>query len=154
SETLLRVMRAVSSELALDQLLSKIVDMTSEVMNAERTTLFLLDHERCDLWSKVAQGIGTQDIRVPLGAGIVGHVAVAGEVVNIPDVYADARFNPEVDRRTGYRTRNMLCMPLRNDRGEIIGVMQVLNKRAGAFNDEDEMLLNALGSQTSIALEN
>jgi adenylate cyclase len=154
SETLLRVMRAVSSELALDQLLGKIVAMTSEVMDAERATLFLLDRRRGDLWSKVAQGIGSQEIRVPLGVGIVGHVAGAGETVNIADVYRDARFNPEVDRRTGYRTRNMLCMPLRNESAEIVGVIQVLNKRNGPFTGEDEELLNALGSQTSIALEN
>ncbi len=79
---------------------------------------------------------------------------MTGSTVNIPDVYADARFNPEVDRRTGYRTRNMLCMPLRDESGETVGVMQVLNKQHGAFTEEDESLLNALGSQTAIALQN
>lgn len=154
SETLLRVMREVASELALDQLLGKIVTTTSEVMEADRATLFLLDKQRADLWSKVAQGMASSEIRVPLGVGIVGHVAVSGQTVNIPDCYADARFNKDVDRRTGYRTRCMLCMPLRDESGETVGVMQVLNKHHGAFTEEDEHLLNALGSQTAIALQN
>jgi len=154
SETLLRVMRAVASELALDQLLIKIVTTTSEVMEADRATLFLLDRQRGDLWSKVAQGMASQEIRVPIGVGIVGHVAQTGQTVNIPDCYADARFNKDVDRRTGYRTRCMLCMPLRDESGETVGVMQVLNKNHGTFTEEDEHLLNALGSQTAIALQN
>ena len=154
SETLLRVMREVASELALDQLLSKIVTTTSQVMSADRATLFLLDKKRGDLWSKVAQGMASSEIRVPLGVGIVGHVAVTGHTVNIPDCYADERFNKEVDKRTGYHTRCMLCMPLRDESGETIGVMQVLNKHWGAFTEEDEHLLNALGSQTAIAIQN
>jgi adenylate cyclase len=154
SEILLNVMRAVSSELEIDQLLLKIVSKTSEVMNADRCTLFLLDRQTGGLWSKVAQGANMQEIRVPRGMGIAGHVAVSGETVNIKDAYQDPRFNPEVDRRTGYRTRTILCMPLRDERRAIIGVMQVLNKNHGVFTEEDEHLLDALGSQTAIALEN
>ena len=92
--------------------------------------------------------------RVPRGMGIAGHVALTGETVNIRDAYQDARFNPDVDRRTGYHSRTILCMPLRNEKGEIVGVMQVLNKNEGVFTEEDEQLLDALGSQTTIALEN
>lgn len=154
SEILLNVMRAVSSELEIDQLLQKIVAETSEAMNADRCTLFLLDRQTGGLWSKVAQGADMKEIRVPRGMGIAGHVALSGETVNIPDAYQDSRFNPEVDRRTGYRTRNILCMPLRNEKREIVGVMQVLNKKEGVFTEEDEQLLDALGSQTTIALEN
>ncbi len=154
SEILLNVMRAVSSELEIDQLLQKIVSKTSEVMNADRCTLFLLDRQTGGLWSKVAQGADMREIRVPRGMGIAGHVALSGETVNIRDAYQDLRFNPEVDRRTGYRTRTILCMPLRNEKREIIGVMQVLNKNEGVFVEEDEQLLDALGSQTVIALEN
>jgi len=154
SEILLNVMRAVSSELEIDQLLLKIVSKTSEVMNADRCTLFLLDRQTGGLWSKVAQGDNMKEIRVPRGMGIAGHVAVTGETVNIRDAYQDSRFNPEVDRRTGYHTRTILCMPLRDERREIIGVMQVLNKNHGVFTEEDEHLLDALGSQTGIALEN
>jgi adenylate cyclase len=154
SEILLNVMRAVSSELEIDQLLQKIVAKTSEAMNADRCTLFLLDRQSGELWSKVAQGADMKEIRVPRGMGIAGHVATTGETVNIKDAYQDARFNPEVDRRTGYRTHTILCMPLKNERGEIVGVMQVLNKQGGIFTQEDEQLLDALGSQTAIALEN
>jgi adenylate cyclase len=154
SEILLNVMRAVSSELEIDQLLQKIVSKTSEVMRADRCTLFLVDRVTGGLWSKVAQGENLSEIRVPRGMGIAGHVGLTGETVNIRDAYQDARFNPEVDRRTGYHTRTILCMPLRNEKGEIVGVMQVLNKNEGIFTEEDEQLLDALGSQTTIALEN
>ncbi len=154
SQILLNVMRAVSSELEIDRLLKKIVAQTSEVMNADRCTLFLVHRKSGELWSRVAQGDNMQEIRVPRGVGIAGNVAVSGETINIPDAYQDARFNPEVDRHTGYRTRSILCMPLRNEKGEIIGVMQVLNKKDGVFTPEDEQLLDALGSQTAIALEN
>jgi adenylate cyclase len=154
SEILLNVMRAVSSELEIDQLLQKIVSKTSEVMNADRCTLFLVDRVTGGLWSKVAQGAEMSEIRVPRGMGIAGHVALTGETVNIRDAYQDPRFNPEVDRRTGYHTRTILCMPLRNEKNEIVGVMQVLNKKEGVFTEEDEQLLDALGSQTTIALEN
>jgi adenylate cyclase len=154
SEILLNVMRVVSSELEIDQLLQKIVAVTSQVMNAERCTLFLVDRKTGELWSKVAQGAGMSEIRVPRGAGLAGHVALTGETVNIKDAYSDPRFNPEVDRKTGYRTRTILCMALHNDKKEVIGVMQVLNKREGVFIEEDEQLLEALVSQTAIALEN
>ncbi|MGH7462842.1 MAG: GAF domain-containing protein, partial [Longimicrobiales bacterium] len=154
SEILLNVMHEVASELEIDRLLQAIVEQTSEAMNAERCTLFLIDSKTGELWSKVAQGSEMSEIRVPRGKGIAGHVALSGETVNIPDAYADPRFNPDVDRRTGYRTRNILCMPVRNETREIVGVMQVLNKRMGAFNREDEQLLDALGSQATIALEN
>jgi adenylate cyclase len=154
SEILLDVMRAVSSELEIDQLLQKVVAKTSEVMNADRCTLFLVHRKSGELWSRVAQGENVNEIRVPRGIGIAGYVALSGQTVNIKDAYEDPRFNPEVDRKTGYRTKTILCMPLRSDTGEIIGVMQVLNKRDGVFTEEDEQLLDALGSQTAIALEN
>ncbi len=154
SEILLDVMRAVSSELQIDQLLLKVVSKTSEVMNADRCTLFLVHRKSGELWSRVAQGENINEIRVPRGIGIAGYVALSGQTVNIKDAYQDPRFNPEVDKRTGYKTKTILCMPLRNDAGEIIGVMQVLNKREGVFTEEDEQLLDALGSQTAIALEN
>ncbi len=154
SQILLNVMRQVSSELEIDRLLQKIVAQTSEVMNADRCTLFLVHRKSGELWSRVAQGDNIREIRVPRGVGVAGHVALSGETINIPDAYQDPRFNPDVDRRTGYRTRSILCMPLRNEKGEIIGVMQVLNKKDGVFTSEDEQLLDALGSQTGIALEN
>ena len=154
SEILLSVMHEVASELEIDPLLKAIVEQTSEAMNAERCTLFLVDPKTGGLWSKVAQGEEMNEIRVPRGKGIAGHVALSGDTVNIPDAYADPRFNPDVDRRTGYRTRTILCMPVRDETRKIVGVIQVLNKRGGIFTAEDEHLLDALGSQAAIALEN
>jgi adenylate cyclase len=154
SEILLNVMHAVSSELQIDQLLQKIVGKTSEAMNADRATIFLVHRKSGELWSRVAQGADMSEIRVPRGMGIAGHVALTGQTVNIKDAYQDPRFNPDVDRRTGYHTKTILCMPLRNETGDIMGVMQVLNKKDGVFTEEDEQLLDALGSQAAIALEN
>ncbi|HEU5394352.1 MAG TPA: ATP-binding protein, partial [Candidatus Methylomirabilis sp.] len=121
---------------------------------ADRSSLFLVDREKKELWTKVAQGLATTELRVPLGTGIAGTVAVSGETVNIADAYADTRFNPEVDRKTGYRTRTILCLPMRDKAGDILGVFQVLNKREGPFGKEDEEVLAAMASQAAIALEN
>ncbi|MGH8703752.1 MAG: GAF domain-containing protein, partial [Burkholderiales bacterium] len=120
-------MSALGAERNLDALLLKIMEKTSDVLEADRSTLFLLDSEKNELWSKVAQGAALNEIRFPVGAGIAGFVARSGETVNIPDAYADPRFNRDVDKRTGYRTRTILCAPVRDPQGEIIGVAQVLN---------------------------
>jgi len=154
SDILLDVMRSLSSELELDQLLALIMDKTTEVMQADRSSLFIVDHETKELWFKVAQGTDLQEVRIPIGVGIAGHVAATGEILNLADVYADPRFNQEMDRRTGYHTKNMLCMPMRDNDGKIVGVLQVLNKKQGLFTREDEELLEAVGSQAVIAIEN
>jgi adenylate cyclase len=154
SEILLNVMAAVSSELELNQLLRTIVVKTSESMQADRCTLFLIDKKTGELFSRIAQGEDVKEIRIPGNAGIAGHVATTGETVNIPDCYQDPRFNPEIDRKTGYHTRNMLCMPIRDEKRQIIGVLQVLNRKGGPFTEEDERLLDALGSQMAVALQN
>ncbi|HZR99698.1 MAG TPA: GAF domain-containing protein [Chloroflexota bacterium] len=151
---LLDVMRSLSSELELDALLDAIMARTTEAMRADRSTLFLVDAQRRELWSKVAQGMERAEIRFPIHVGIAGHVATTGETLNIPDAYDEPRFNKDVDRLSGYRTRTILCMPLRNTSGAVIGVMQCLNKRDGVFTAEDEELLGALCSQAAIALEN
>ena len=154
SELLLDVMKSFSSELEVDALLRKIMERTSAVLGADRSTLFLVDRRTNEIWSKVAQGAGMVEIRVPIGRGIAGIVAARGETINIPDAYADPRFNPEVDRRTGYRTRTILCAPIRDGAGAVVGVSQVLNKASGSFNRDDEELLAALSAQAFIALDN
>ena len=154
SEMLLDVMKSFSSELEVDQLLRRIMDTTSAVLQADRSTLFLVDTRTREIWSKVAQGDRMTEIRVPIGRGIAGTVAATGETINIPDAYADARFNQEVDRRTGYRTRTILCAPVRDGNGAIVGVAQVLNKASGPFTRDDESLLAALSAQAFIALDN
>ena len=151
---LLDVTRAISSELHLNDLLEKIVGTTSDLLDAERASLFLYDLETDELWSRAAEGLESKEIRMPASAGLAGTCFTSGEVLHIPDAYVDDRFNPEVDRRTGFRTRNILCMPVRNKQSTKIGVLQVLNKIGGAFGEVDESRLNAFGSQCAIALEN
>jgi adenylate cyclase len=146
------VLEALASEPDLDSLLRLVVGRITEAMEADRSSLFLLDAERGQLWSRVAEGDGMKEIRLPLGAGIAGHVGATGETINIPDAYQDPRFNPAFDRQTGYRTRSILCMPLIGRDGRRSGVIQVLNKRDGVFTAEDETLLAALGTQVAIAL--
>jgi HD-GYP domain-containing protein (c-di-GMP phosphodiesterase class II) len=152
---LLEVGKAMASERNLDRLLRLIMGEVTKVVGADRSSLFLVDRARNELWSKIAQGLEVREIRIKIGMGISGYVAKTGNTVNIPDAYADPRFNVETDRRTGYRTRNILCAPMRNKLNEVIGVLQVLNKLdGGAFTAEDEELLLALSSQAAVAIEN
>ncbi len=151
---LLRIGLRITAERDVERLLRMIIEETTAVMEADRSSLFLIDREKGEMWAKIAQGAETAEIRFPVGTGIAGAVAQTGEVVNIPDAYDDPRFNRDIDRKTGYRTRSILCAPLRNMQGTIIGAVQVLNKRSGAFTADDEALLAALASQAAIALEN
>jgi serine/threonine-protein kinase len=151
---LLETTHRLMSARDLDTLLALIGRTTTRLANAERATIYLLDRERKEIWSKVALGDNVGEIRVPVGVGIAGAVAATGETINIPDAYADPRFNPEVDRRTGYRTRNMLTFPMRSQDGQILGVFQILNKRGGAFSVEDVETLSVLAASASVAIEN
>ncbi len=151
---LLEVTNAISTELHLLPLLQKIMDTTTEILEADRSTLFMYDDKTDELWSQVVQGDNIAEIRFPSHLGIAGSVFTRGLTVNIPDAYADPRFNPDVDRQTGYRTRSILCLPVRTKAGETIGVIQVLNKRGGPFTRIDEKRLRAFAAQASIAIEN
>ncbi|MGQ9629894.1 MAG: diguanylate cyclase [bacterium] len=151
---LLKVGKAISSEIALDPLLDLIVSEITPAMSADRTTLYLVDSEKGEIWTKVIQAEEIKEIRLPLGSGIAGYVAETGEVLNIVNAYSDPRFNKEIDKKTGYRTKTILCIPMKNHLGKIIGVVQVINKKDGAFTEEDVELLEALASQASIAIEN
>ncbi len=152
---LLDVIKAMSAETDFDRLLQLIMEETTRAMEADRSTLFLVDRERGELWSRIALGLQKKkEIRFKSHLGIAGHVATTGELLNIPEAYDDPRFNQAVDRQTGYRTKTILCMPVRNKEGTIVGVLQVLNKRVGVFTAADEEMLDALSSQAAIALEN
>jgi sigma-B regulation protein RsbU (phosphoserine phosphatase) len=151
---LLRVSKALATEIRLDDLLQVIVEEAAEVLDADRATLFLYDESRNELWSKTTQRLEIKEIRVPLGVGIAGTVAKTRTPINIPDTYADARFNPDFDKETGYRTRSILCMPLIGNGDRLIGVIQVLNKKdQEVFNDADESLLGGLSAHITVALE-
>lgn len=151
---LMRIGTAISSELDLDDLLRTISETTSHLLQAERSTVFLVDRARNELWSRVAQGLDREEIRIPLNTGIAGMVASTGTPVRISDAPTDPRFNPEVDKRTGYQTLTILCAPMRDPHGQVIGVFQVLNKRGGQFSALDEQLLASLSSQAAVAVSN
>ena len=151
---LLKVGRTMAVETNLDTLLTIIAKEINLALNADRCTVFLLDTEKNELWSKVALGMDLKEIRFDAKLGLAGYVVQTGETINIQDVYKDKRFNKEIDIQTGYKTKSILCMPIRNMSHEIIGAFQVLNKKGGFFTQKDEDLLIAIGSSAGIALEN
>src|SRR5262245_39664120 len=151
---LLRVSKALATEIRLDDLLQVIVEEAAEVMDADRATLFLYDETRNELWSKTTQRLEIKEIRLPLGVGIAGTVAKTRTAINISDTYADTRFDPDFDKETGYRTRSILCLPLIGSGDRLIGVIQVLNKKdQEVFNEADESLLGGLSAHITVALE-
>ncbi len=136
----------------LPQILIQLMERVTEFLQVERSTLFLFDEEKNELWTPVAQGSG--EIRIPLGHGIAAHVFESGETVRIADAYADPRFNPMVDRKTGFRTRDIFCRPIGDSQGRRIGAIQLLNRRTGPMTPRDETLLDAICGQAGIAIEN
>lgn len=153
-QKLIEASKNINSSLDLDKVLGLILDTAIKSLDADRGTLYLVDDIKKELWSKVLQGANMVEIRLPVGKGLAGYVAEKGETINIPDAYNDPRFNPEVDKKTGYRTHNMLCMPMKNKDDKIIGVFQLLNKKEGAFGKEDEQFIDALSAHASVAIEN
>lgn len=152
--SLVKISRSITALTDIDELLKVIAQETKNAIQADRCTVFLWDKDTDELWSKVALGLESSEIRVPASKGLVGYVVQTGEALNIVDAYSDPRFNQEVDKKTGYRTKTILCMPIMNNNKEIIGAFQVLNKIDGVFTKNDEDLLIAIGGSASIALEN
>ena len=152
----LDVASKVSAETDLDLLLQIIVREASEVLEADRCTLWILDEENEEMWTKVAEGLGqSETIRIPMETGICGQVARTGAIINIPDAYKDERFNREVDSQTGYKTRGILAVPMRHQSGKLTGVLQALNRKDGEpFDEEDQNLLVNLGVNCAVAIEN
>ncbi|MCF8125285.1 MAG: GAF domain-containing protein [Desulfotignum sp.] len=150
----LDIVADVTSEIDLGALLHKVMGAATKMLHAERSTLFLNDEKTNELWSEVGDGISNKKICIPNHTGIAGAVFTSGETINIPYAYADLRFNPAVDKQTGFFTRSILCVPVVNKNGRVIGVTQVLNKKGGPFTGEDESRLRAFTAQISIALEN
>jgi adenylate cyclase len=144
----------ITSSLDLSVLLQRVMSEATRMLKADRSTLFLNDEKTNELWSEVGEGLSAQQIHMPNDVGIAGAVFQSGQTINIPHAYADLRFNPEFDKKTGYFTRSLLCVPVINKDGKIIGVTQALNRRGGPFTAEDESRLKAFTAQVSIALEN
>ncbi len=129
-----------------------LVDLCAQAVESERCTVYVVDHVKQELWARVAQRT-TTEIRLPLGQGLAGQAALTGETINVPDAYADPRFERNVDLRTGFRTRNMLCVPVWGSAGRTVGVIQALNKRDGTFERRDQMLLEQVAETVAPMLE-
>ena len=151
---LVEASKTLNSTLDLPELIGIILNLATRNTGADRGTVFLIDRETSELWSLVAQGLEQREIRLPMGKGIAGAVAESGEEVNLPDAYADARFDREFDQRFGYRTRSLLCVPIQDRDGKIVGVLQLLNKADGGFTGDDLEFLESLSVHFAMALEN
>lgn len=144
----------VNSNIKIDEVLSNIVKVVTELADADRGTLYLVDKDKNELWSKVAMGSEIREIRLTIGEGIAGWVAKTNEIINIKDAKQDKRFAANFDRSSGYETNSMLCLPIKNKNKEIVGVLQLLNSKNGEFRKVDEELLNTISIYCAIALEN
>jgi transcriptional regulator with GAF, ATPase, and Fis domain len=153
AKQLLKICQRMSSERNLVALLDLIVNEATKLIGGDRASLFLLDWERGELWSKVV--LGSEEIRFDARLGIAGAVASTGETINVEDAYQDPRFYKGIDLLSGYRTQGLLAVPLQTNNGEIIGTFEVLNKETrGAFSKADEEIVKALAAQAAICLEN
>ncbi len=153
-QRLVQASYALHTTLDLDRLLALILEAASSGVEADRGTVFLLSEDRTKLWSRVLSGDAKLEISLPVGQGIAGAVAATGETVRIEDAYLDRRFDRSWDERSGYRTRQILCAPIRNRERQTVGVFQLLNKSKGPFTEQDEEYLDALSVHAALAVEN
>jgi GAF domain-containing protein len=137
----------------LDSLLYLLGETATRLANAALATIYLIDRGRGAVWSKAKLGSDIREIRMPLGRGIAGTVAVTGEKINLSDPYADPRLHSAIDVQTGYRTRNLLTLPMIDRGGRVIGVFQVMNTRKGRFEEEDVDILTALAATAAVVIE-
>ena len=148
--SVLEVTRKLSAPFDLDTMLTEVVDAAREVLDADRGTIFLYDDSSNELVVRVATNLGS--IRIPADKGIVGESAMSRKLINVPDCYADERFNRAIDMETGYRSRCMLTIPLIGFEDTLVGVLQILNKNTGVFDEQDEFVATALAAQAAVVL--
>ena len=153
SDLLLKLSQRVASIDNLDELLATLVEIVAAETDAERGSLFLNDPSSNELYSRVAQGTFNREIRLLNNSGIAGSVFQTGIGEIVQDAYSDPRFNRDVDQKTNFTTKSILCAPIQTARGDIIGVVQTLNKRDGKFTNDDLELLAAMATQASVALQ-
>jgi sigma-B regulation protein RsbU (phosphoserine phosphatase) len=151
--TLVEASKLINSSIEPDALFASILSVTRQQLGVERGTLYFADEKRGEIWSKVAGELGDV-IRLPIGRGIAGAVAETGRHIVLHDAYSDERFDPSHDVANGYRTRSMLCTPIKNRGGKVVGVLQLLNKIAGSFGEADLRFLDAISDHMAIAMEN
>jgi putative nucleotidyltransferase with HDIG domain len=170
-ETVLEITRSFASAPTLEQLLLRVAEQTCAAIQADRTTMFLVDERAQQLWTKSTNALEIKEIRIPMGVGMAGHVAVTAEILNVPDCYVHPIWSkgmgPSIDKQTGYLTRTMLVMPVKSGAGRIIGVFQILNKLRPdhtrplegetewpVFTDEDVELMESIAASAAIAVQN
>jgi phosphoserine phosphatase len=146
----LEVTRKLAAPFDLDTMLTEVVDVSRNILDADRGTVFLYDELTDELVVRVATELGT--IRIPANKGIVGESAQTRKLINVPDCYADDRFNRDIDKQTGYRSRCMLTIPLLGFEDSLVGVLQILNKNHGVFDEQDEFIATALAAQAAVVL--
>ncbi|HEY7161718.1 MAG TPA: PP2C family protein-serine/threonine phosphatase [Acidobacteriota bacterium] len=151
---IVKIRKLLNSTLRLEKILQIILETATKNLSADRGTVYVIDHKKKELWSKVFQGDLKVEIRLPIGKGIAGHVAKTGKTIILKDAYKDPRFNPEVDKETGYHTKTMLCTPMKDRRGKKIGVIQIVNKLNGYFSKDDIKFLDLLSLDACLAIEN
>ncbi|HUG93985.1 MAG TPA: GAF domain-containing SpoIIE family protein phosphatase [Planctomycetaceae bacterium] len=138
----------------LDQILKTVTTGVCSALECERASLFLHDAARGELYTRTVTELEIKEIRFPDDTGIGGWVIRRGLVANIPDPYSDARWNSKFDKQTGFRTRNILAAPVVSPRdGHKVGVLQLLNKINGGFDQTDERILQAFAAHAATALE-
>ena len=147
---ILEVTRKLAAPFDLDTMLAEVVDASRQILDADRGTVFLYDSVADELVVRV--GTGLDHIRIPSDKGIVGESAQTRTLINVPDCYADKRFNRAIDKQTGYRSRCMLTIPLIGYEDSLVGVLQILNKNNGVFDEQDEFVAQALAAQAAVVL--
>jgi sigma-B regulation protein RsbU (phosphoserine phosphatase) len=153
-QRLVEASKVLNSTLDLGELFEIILKTTSEHTGAERASLFLIDHDRNELFTLLAQGMDLKEIRLPMGKGLVGSVAESGQRVNLADAYEDPRFDRSIDKLSGFVTRAVLVMPVRDRRGRVVAVLQLLNKHSGRFSQDDIDFVDGISVHAAIALDN
>ncbi len=138
-KSFIEIDKSLGLERNIDRLLPLVMAKISGFLDAERSTLFLVDWERMNLWTKFAQGLGKDTINIKLKMGLVGLSVITGQTVNLPNAYEDPRFNSDIDELTGFRTESLLIVPVHNRQSEIIGAVEMLNKNTGLFTNEDQV---------------
>ena len=149
--TIVEASKLINSSIEADALFDSILGVARDELGVERGTLYFVDEAKGEIWSKIADGLA---IRLPIGKGLAGTVAATGQPVILLDAYADPRFDRSQDQRSGFRTRSMLCVPIRNRDGRVVGVLQLLNKKTGSFGPHDLEFLAAISEHMAIAMEN
>jgi class 3 adenylate cyclase/putative methionine-R-sulfoxide reductase with GAF domain len=152
--TLCEIGKAMTAEIEIRTLFPLVMSQTNKIMGTQRSSLFLYDKNKNELWSLVATGVEGQQIQIPSDKGIAGWVFQKKEALIINEAYKDPRFNVSIDCKTGFKTENILCVPLINSGGNCIGVLQALNKIKGPFSDADSTFLSAISDYAAIALDN